>query len=399
VKTLPDRPNLDHLRRQAKDLLAGLRDSEPATSLAQAQTLLANQYGFHSWTELKSEVDRLRGGQRDIADDAVAHAVAERFDLGKVTGPMWSVVRSDNVGHRWSLPTDRGRWTVRAPDDGPRTVDVETEVALQVAAAEAGILLPAPVRSRSGRIVESIGNQDWRVNEDFPSGPPLVAPASAEVTRAVGRVLATVHSLALPVDRISPYHSRRLSPTSWRDVAATVTASGADWAPLLVAAIPRLERLESVGADTPAPAPVLCHNTLGPAKAFHADGGRLVVVGWEDAGGQPPSWELCDALQHWAIGIGGVNVAGAKTMLRGYVEVAGSIPPLSMATFRGAAVSLVNYVGDQVEQALNARTDGERHHAERSVRHMLSGMAAAASDGAFGSTFEQLLDAALPVTA
>jgi hypothetical protein len=29
MKTLPDNPNLDHLRRQAKDLLAGLRDSRP----------------------------------------------------------------------------------------------------------------------------------------------------------------------------------------------------------------------------------------------------------------------------------------------------------------------------------------------------------------------------------
>lgn len=43
MKTLPDNPNLDHLRRQAKDLHAGLRDSAPATSLADAQASLARQ--------------------------------------------------------------------------------------------------------------------------------------------------------------------------------------------------------------------------------------------------------------------------------------------------------------------------------------------------------------------
>ena len=73
VKTLPDNPNpnLDHLRQQAKDLLAGLRDGDPAASLAGAQASLAEQYGFRTWTELKAEVER-RCGQADVADSALA---------------------------------------------------------------------------------------------------------------------------------------------------------------------------------------------------------------------------------------------------------------------------------------------------------------------------------------
>lgn len=61
VKALPERPNLDHLRQQAKDLLAQLRASNPETPLASAQTLLAEQYGFRTWPDLKAEVDRRRG--------------------------------------------------------------------------------------------------------------------------------------------------------------------------------------------------------------------------------------------------------------------------------------------------------------------------------------------------
>jgi len=61
MKTLPENPNLDHLRKQAKDLLAGLRDCDPCASLADAQASLAEQYGFRAWTDLKAEVDRQQG--------------------------------------------------------------------------------------------------------------------------------------------------------------------------------------------------------------------------------------------------------------------------------------------------------------------------------------------------
>ena len=75
MKTLPDNPNLDHLRRQAKDLLAGLRDSHPDASLADAQASLAEQYGFRTWTDLKAEVDR-RQGAAEVADPVLAGQIA-----------------------------------------------------------------------------------------------------------------------------------------------------------------------------------------------------------------------------------------------------------------------------------------------------------------------------------
>ncbi|HXM58391.1 MAG TPA: HEAT repeat domain-containing protein [Candidatus Dormibacteraeota bacterium] len=70
MKTLPRRPNLDHLRQQAKDLLAELRGTaaEPdALRLHHAQRLLAEQYGLGSWPELKRHVERLAEADRYIA--------------------------------------------------------------------------------------------------------------------------------------------------------------------------------------------------------------------------------------------------------------------------------------------------------------------------------------------
>ena len=54
-RTLPQRPNLRHLRDQAKDLLKAGK----AESLTDAQLKIAQLYGFVSWPKLKAHVDAL----------------------------------------------------------------------------------------------------------------------------------------------------------------------------------------------------------------------------------------------------------------------------------------------------------------------------------------------------
>jgi len=56
---LPDNPNLDWLRKQAKRRLDELRVAQPAAQLADAQFDVAKQYGFSSWRALKAHVDAL----------------------------------------------------------------------------------------------------------------------------------------------------------------------------------------------------------------------------------------------------------------------------------------------------------------------------------------------------
>ena len=56
---LPDKPDLDWLRKQAKRHLKELRDTNPSAQLADAQFALARQYGFSSWRALKAHVDSL----------------------------------------------------------------------------------------------------------------------------------------------------------------------------------------------------------------------------------------------------------------------------------------------------------------------------------------------------
>jgi hypothetical protein len=54
---LPDRPNLRHLRDQAKELVR----SGAVATLAAAQFEIAREYGFASWLKLKHHVQLLEG--------------------------------------------------------------------------------------------------------------------------------------------------------------------------------------------------------------------------------------------------------------------------------------------------------------------------------------------------
>lgn len=66
-RPLPDRPNLRHLKDQAKDLLK----AGGAESLSDAQFKTARSYGFASWPKLKAHVDALEEiGQLKLAIDA-----------------------------------------------------------------------------------------------------------------------------------------------------------------------------------------------------------------------------------------------------------------------------------------------------------------------------------------
>src|ERR1700722_2392502 len=73
MSELPGRPNIDQLRRQARDLLRGAADGESSAlariravservSLSAAQLAVARDYGFGSWPALHAEVQRRLAG-------------------------------------------------------------------------------------------------------------------------------------------------------------------------------------------------------------------------------------------------------------------------------------------------------------------------------------------------
>jgi hypothetical protein len=57
--TLPPRPNLEHLKGQARQRLRDMQATAPEAQLADAQHALARDYGFASWPKLKAHVEAL----------------------------------------------------------------------------------------------------------------------------------------------------------------------------------------------------------------------------------------------------------------------------------------------------------------------------------------------------
>jgi ankyrin repeat protein len=75
-KALPPRPNLDWLKKTAKERLAALRERDSAARLHDAQHALANDYGFKGWRALKAAVDA-----RSIDGQIVAAASGKAREL------------------------------------------------------------------------------------------------------------------------------------------------------------------------------------------------------------------------------------------------------------------------------------------------------------------------------
>ena len=88
---LPSVPNLDYLKKHAKDVLRVARHRNPRWRLTDAQHALARGYGFRSWPDLKVHVESLRlpdSGNRMPAGRSPGERVTSRSRSAKAGHPM-----------------------------------------------------------------------------------------------------------------------------------------------------------------------------------------------------------------------------------------------------------------------------------------------------------------------
>ncbi|MDJ0449266.1 hypothetical protein [Methylocystis sp. JR02] len=68
LRALPERPNLEHLRKEAKQRLKLLRHADPSATLAVAQREVARDYGLSSWRRLVALFRPTAGIVPDVPD-------------------------------------------------------------------------------------------------------------------------------------------------------------------------------------------------------------------------------------------------------------------------------------------------------------------------------------------
>lgn len=137
-KSLSARPNLEHLRSQAKQLLSALRDGDPAAArtfiehlpaakkmtvaqvrsanlrLADAQSAIARKSGFAAWPDLAKHVGQLR------ALEGEWHFASLRVDGSDVPAPPPDAAKLLIDGDRFRMDSSDGAF------EGVFTIDVGT---------------------------------------------------------------------------------------------------------------------------------------------------------------------------------------------------------------------------------------------------------------------------------
>lgn len=361
MKLLPDRPSMEYLRREAKDLLAALRESNPDTSLAEAQRALAAEYGVRDWPALKAEVER-RVADAPVAPDGLADELAAAFGLGEVTAVPKPVLFTA-MGRCWELTTDRGRWLAVTVYNWITHEQAALGARLRDAAVAAGVAAPASVLSPQGRLIESVRGENWRIHEWLEVGPEPVLPVSTAVARRAGTTYGTLHALGIPSDEpVHGYLMHRHSEADWHRLRDRARAAGKPWAERLDALLPVFLDLHAIEPEVPDEL-MLCNRNLIPTHVRQGRDGELIVMEWDFAGSMTPELELCSGLTQWVMRPA-INPKALTAFRDGYSEVR-EWPKLDLSSFGVAVTGWLNWTYNSICEAINPEDPDRATFAER----------------------------------
>lgn len=370
MRFLPDKPSLGFLRKEAKDLLAALRESGPSATLADAQRALAAEYGMRDWAELKSEVER-RASAVPVAPAGLAEELASAFGLGVVADAL-SPVSFTPMGRSWSLVTDRGRWLAVTVHDWITDEQAEIGGRLRTAAVAQGIIAPTPVRSPDGHLIRPVQGQNWRVHEWIEVGPAPVLPTPLEVARRVGATYGTLHALAIPSSApMSWYLTTRKSSADWSALLARARSTQKPWADQLADALPAIADLARIELEVDPADFILCNSNLIPEHVRTGHNGDLIVTEWDFTGSLTPALEIGAALGQWTLRPT-FNPNAARAFRDGYLSTAGTWPKLDLSSFAVAATAWLNWTYNTICEAINPSTADQADTTERGTPDLLT---------------------------
>jgi Ser/Thr protein kinase RdoA (MazF antagonist) len=240
-----------------------------------------------------------------VMSTEVAAMITARYGLGEPTGPPVYAARGE-LGRIWRLDTARGTWAVKEALVPVAEADAAADVAFQLAAAEAGVPLPRPVRTTDGCVTVRGPGAVLRVYEWVDLDPAADDPAAADL----GALLARVHRVAHPAQGpVVAWFRVPLGRDAWHELATSAAAAGAPWAGQLAAHLPDLVALDAL-VRPPDPARVrTCHRDFHGENVRHTARGPLVVLDWENSGPAQPEMELAAML--WDLGEGAADGAAA----------------------------------------------------------------------------------------
>jgi hypothetical protein len=285
-RVLPEHPDADQLRRQARELLRAWQQADPEAlaraaplalppppRLAQAQLVIARELGFASWPKLLDEVEQRRARALDDAafvERVLVLALGRGYAAPRpaqaqallqarpgLRHPALRLVQGNAAGvdARHPLPPWNAEPLVLVAYSSLATLDATHEHALDRAA---GQLLAAGANPNAGL-----------VDPEFPERPLPALYGAVARARSVALVQRLLAAGAEPNDDESLYHAVEQDD---RRIVAALVAAGARWPgtnalfrQLDFEPLAHLQQVLALGADANEHAPGL----EGGARPLH----------------------------------------------------------------------------------------------------------------------------------
>jgi hypothetical protein len=169
---LPQLPNLEHLKGQAKDVLRVVRRRKPAWKLAHAQHAVARGYGFTNWPDLKTHVESLR--LHSPASSTPRRSSSERECRDGSEHPIVGTWAHDGVMLDFSMAGNTITMTQVAVD--PSGCDIAIKVTLR------GDGSGDPVRFGKGLVLEARLAESQCLEAVFKNGAHIVSQSTYTVS-------------------------------------------------------------------------------------------------------------------------------------------------------------------------------------------------------------------------
>jgi Ser/Thr protein kinase RdoA (MazF antagonist) len=287
-----------------------------------------------------------------------ADAVAAAYGLGRPCAEMVVAGRGE-LGRVWRLDTDAGVFAVKELLARQRSADAVLDVAYQEAVLATGsVIMPRPVRSRSGQVVSDIGEHQVRVYEWVDLLP---IDRSLDVA-LVGSTLAAVHRVRYSPGRpLNGWYTDAVGQARWAELVAAADDAGAPFTDDFRAEIEFLIELEGL---IEAPRDLQsCHRDLWADNLLPTPDGALCVIDWENCGLEDPAQEIPMVLFEF----GGGDARRTAAVYAAYVEAGGP----ARLDRRGSFTMVIAQFGHFWEKAVaaylapGATIDDRAHSLER----------------------------------
>ena len=192
-RNLPQSPNLEHLKKQAKVRLRDLQRTNPGAKLSHAQHVIAMEYGFSTWTKLKAHVESRSGTARDPSIAANPGSGGAGGGGGGITaaGPIEPSDPDDSDEHRPRLfPrfTEKARQAIffaRYEANQTNRPEIETEHLLLALTRSAGELMDQLMHESSMALVRQALDRRGRIPTPESADSSAAIPLSKECRRII----------------------------------------------------------------------------------------------------------------------------------------------------------------------------------------------------------------------